>query len=83
MDITDFYTFMLVVGAFEIIAGIALAFYGFKIFTYVVFFTAFSSIFVGIMAFGFTIFNFFGDDKTSLISTLLTAIVTGGLVTYL
>jgi hypothetical protein len=73
---------MYVFGAVEIIAGIILAFFGNKVFEYILFFLAFSTVFAGVMGLGFSFLNFFSGSVTPIVACVVIGILAGGLVAY-
>lgn len=82
IDYSSFYKFMYVFGAVEIIAGIILAFFGNKVFEYILFFLAFSSVFGCVFGLGFSFLNFFAGSMTPIIITVVIGVIAGALVAY-
>lgn len=81
MDLKFMQSMKMFAGAFEILFGIALCFFGAKFINYAFQFLAFLLIFGGVMGLGNVVLDFY-SSKTALFATLAVAVITAGLLSY-
>jgi len=81
MDLKFMQSMRMFAGAFEILFGIALCFFGERFINYAFHFLAFVLVFGGVMGLGNVVLDFY-SSKTALFATLAVAILIAGLLGY-